>query len=87
MRKVSGGLKALATWLEQSSNGQYLIGDSFSLADVAAGCVLGYMSVRWPDHGWKKEYPELERYWKGLEERESFRDTSPSPQNIKDAVV
>lgn len=50
MRKVEGGLQALASWVDQSSTGKFLVGDSLTLADVAAGSVLGYMAVRWPDH-------------------------------------
>nr|OQO21498.1 hypothetical protein B0A51_11289 [Rachicladosporium sp. CCFEE 5018] len=26
--------------------------------------VLGFMAVRWPDHGWKSEYPAMEKYWR-----------------------
>ncbi|KJX99135.1 glutathione S-transferase like protein [Zymoseptoria brevis] len=86
MRKVDGGLQALATWLDQG-NGQYLIGDSLTLADIAAGSVLGYMSVRWPDHAWKTKHPKLKEYWEGLDARESFANTRPSPQNIQDQIV
>lgn len=87
MRKVDGGLQALATWVDQSVNGKFLIGNKFSLADVAAGCVLGYMVVRWPDHPWRTKHPALEKYWKGLDARESFATTRPSPQVIKDRIV
>ncbi|KAF2172079.1 hypothetical protein M409DRAFT_17322 [Zasmidium cellare ATCC 36951] len=87
MRKVEGGLQALATWVDQSSSGKFLIGDSLTLADVAAGSVLGYMAVRWPDHPWMNKHPQLKKYWEGLDARESFASTRPSPQNIKDQIV
>ncbi|KAJ9624948.1 hypothetical protein H2203_004899 [Taxawa tesnikishii (nom. ined.)] len=86
MRKVDGGLRALATWAEQK-RGTFLVEDEFGLADIAAGSVLGYLSVRWPEHGWKSQYPALKKYWEMLEERQSFRDTVPSPQTMKDQIV
>jgi glutathione S-transferase len=58
-----------------------------TLADIAAGSVLGYMSVRWPDHEWKTKHPQLKEYWEGLDARESFANTRPSPQNIQDQIV
>ena len=87
MRKVDGGLRALNVMVEQSPNGHWLIGDKLTLADLAAGSVLGYMAVRWTDHPWRQEYPALERYWQGLDARESFANTRPSPQTMKDKIV
>lgn len=86
MRKVEGGLKALAGWEEQRK-GKFLIGDTFGLADLAVGAVCGYMSVRWPDHGWKDKYPGLNKFCDELEKRESFRNTVPKPQTMKDQIV
>lgn len=86
MRKVDGGLKALAGWVDQSKTG-YIIGDSLTLADIAAMAVLGYMAVRWTDHPWMTDYPQLKAYWQKLDARESFANTRPSPQTMKDAVV
>lgn len=73
MRKVEGGLAALATWVDQSPTKNFIIGDSLTLADIAAGSVLGYMAVRWSDHPWITQYPGLKRYWEGLDARESFK--------------
>ncbi|EME48540.1 hypothetical protein DOTSEDRAFT_19064 [Dothistroma septosporum NZE10] len=87
MRKVEGGLQALATWVDQSNNGKFLIGDSLTLADVAAGSVLGYMAVRWPEHPWRTNFPQLKNYWESLDQRESFATTRPSPQKISDPIV
>ncbi|CAK3885283.1 glutathione S-transferase domain-containing [Lecanosticta acicola] len=87
MRKVQGGLQALATWVEQNHGGPYLIGDSLTLADIAAGSVLGYMAVRWPEHPWREELPRLKAYWEALDQRESFATTRPSPQKISDRIV
>lgn len=86
MRKVEGGLQALNTWV-QRGNGQFIIGDKLTLADVAAGSTLGYLAVRWPDHDWREKHPALKKYWEHLEERESFAKTRPSPQTMKDKIV
>lgn len=86
MRKVAGGLKALSTWTS-NRKGQFLIGDNLTLADLAAGSVLGYLAVRWPDYDWQTTYPQLKDYWQMLEKRESFANTVPSPQTMKDKIV
>ena len=86
MRKVDGGLKALAAWVD-AKQGDYLTPGGFGLADIAAGSLCGYLAVRWPDHGWQKQYPKLREYWEELEKRQSFKDTVPSAQTMKDQVV
>lgn len=86
MRKVSGGLRALAAWVEQSE-GDFLVQNRLTHADLAVGSVLGFMHVRWPQHNWKQEYPHLERYWKNLDQRPSFASTRPAPQKFTDPVV
>jgi glutathione S-transferase len=98
-RKVDGGLKQLATWVaeaekanekENENKGEefFLVnGGRFTFADIAAGCVLGYLRVRFAEHPWQEEYPHLKRYSDRLEARESFKDTVPTPQTISDRIV
>lgn len=94
MRKVEGGVK----WLDQTlrdnqtkhgsnDDESFMVGDKFGIADVAAGSVLGYLSVRFTDFDWKTKYPALEKYWSRLETRPSFKDTVPYPQKISDKIV
>ena len=52
-------------------------GRSFSLADVAVGASLGYLSFRFPENNWKKTYPNLLAHYDKLMERESFKSTLP----------
>ena len=84
MRKVVGGLKALSGWVGDNT---FIVDDKFSLADIAAGAVLGYMKVRFPDSSWQDTYPNLKRYVDGLEQRESFKSTVPHAQTISDKIV
>ena len=84
MRKVEGGLKVLDQWIGEK---EFLVEDRLTLADIAAGAVLGYMTVRFKAIPWRDTYPNLAKYSDRLEERESFKGTKPYPQNISDKIV
>ena len=84
MRKVHGGLAEIARVV---GNQTYAIRDSFGIADISAGSVLGYLEVRFPELGWRITHPNLSRYMDGLMERPSFQTTVPYPQTIAGAVV
>ena len=43
--------------------------------------------VHFSDHGWQEKYPNLKRYSDRLGERQSFKETVPRPQTIKDKIV
>ena len=83
-RKVDGGLRALAEWIGDKN---FIVNDTFGLADIAAGSVLGYVKVRFPEHPWRETYPRLARYSEDLERRQSFKGTTPTPQKISDKIV
>ena len=87
MRKADGGLQALATFIDQAGGNEFLIDNRLSLADIAIASVLGWLSLRWPDHAWKTTHPELNRYFERLDKRETFANTRPSPQTITENVV
>ena len=84
MRKVDGGISAIAGW---AADREFISGDRFGLADIAAGAVCGYLGVRFPDHPWRETHPTLAAYSDRIEQRPSFRATTPSPQTIVDKVV
>ena len=52
MRKADGGLQALATFVDQAGDSEFLIDNKLTLADIAIVPVLGWLSLRWPDHQW-----------------------------------
>jgi glutathione S-transferase len=85
-RKVEGGVRALNAWAEQAGEG-FLVGDRFGLADIAAGTLLRYLMVRYPEFDWASPYPALAAMSARLEARPSFQATTPVPQTITEAVV
>ena len=72
--KVTLGLAALAARLGESV---YCAGKNYTLADVAVGCALGWLSFRFPEIDWRGEHPALARLFDKLSERQSFKDTVP----------
>lgn len=75
MSKVRLGLAALAHKLGENT---YCAGNHYSLADVAVGCALGWLSFRFPDIDWRGDHPKLARLFDKLSERASFKDTVPA---------
>jgi glutathione S-transferase len=84
MRKVEGGLRAIAEWVGTK---EFILNDTFGLADVAAGTLCRYLDVRFPDYPWRQTHPALSDYSDRLEQRPSFMGSVPVPQKISDKVV
>ncbi|MDF5724689.1 MAG: glutathione S-transferase family protein [Rhizonema sp. PD37] len=62
---------------EQLRSAQYLLGgETWTVADVAALCSLGYYSLRF-NEDWHQEYPHLSEWFHKLHERESVKSTVP----------
>ena len=74
LSKVHAGLREMSSKLGESN---YCMGVHYTLADVAVGCALGWLAFRFPDIGWRGDYPNLARLFDKLSERASFRDTVP----------
>ena len=72
--KVNQALKVMSDDL----GGQpWCHGSSLSLADVAVGCALGYVSFRLGDMRWREQYPNLAHLYDKLMQRPAFADTVP----------
>ena len=71
--KVERGLKALSDDLGDS---KWCVDDTFSLADIALGCLLGYLDLRYQHINWQEQYPNLAKHYAELMKRPSFRDTA-----------
>lgn len=74
MAKVAQGLAALSQKLGDNA---FCASNHYSLADVAVGCALGWLAFRFPEIGWRGDYPNLAKLFDKLSERPSFKDTLP----------
>ncbi|MES2088741.1 MAG: glutathione S-transferase N-terminal domain-containing protein [Pseudomonadota bacterium] len=74
MLKVHGGLKAMSHGLGERP---WCNGNHHSLADIAAGCALGYLDFRFSEIDWRDTYPNLDKLFDKLSQRPSFTDTAP----------
>jgi len=74
MGKVHAGLKAMSQGLNDKP---WCNGNAYTLADVAAGCALGYLDFRFPGIGWRGQHPNLAKLYVKLAARQSFIDTQP----------
>jgi glutathione S-transferase len=73
-QKVQAGVAELAHELEEKT---WCDGESYTLADIATGCALGYLDLRYPDLDWRRDYPNLARLAEKLAKRPSFQETAP----------
>lgn len=77
MDKVSRGLHVLNNDL---GHNKWCVDDTFSLADIAVGCALGYVNLRFGSTiNLAADYPNLERLQSVLIKRQSFIDSMPVP--------
>ena len=74
MGKVHAGLKAISADLADKP---FCTGTHYTLADVAVGCTLGWLSFRFPEIDWRGDHPNLGKLYDKLSERPSFKDTVP----------
>lgn len=72
-KKIENGLATMNT----SVRGNWCMGETFTLADIALGSCLGYLDLRFPEIKWRERFGTLEALEKKLAERESFRETVP----------
>jgi len=72
--KIIRGLQYMSDQLGESS---WCMGTHFSLADVGAGCALGYLAFRFPEIEWRNSHPNLARLYDKLMQRPAFAETLP----------
>jgi glutathione S-transferase len=72
-KKISAALK----FMDESLDAQpFCMGVNLSLADVAVGCALGYLDLRFSDLAWRDQYSNLPRLEEKLALRPSFVSTA-----------
>ena len=72
--KISRGLAALEQRVAQRKG---CAGEALSIADIAIGCTLGYLDLRFAHLGWRASHPQLAAWAAGLLARPSFTTTAP----------
>jgi glutathione S-transferase len=73
--KVHASLIELSHKLGDQS---FFTGVNYSLADISAGCLLGYLDFRFPEIDWRSPHPNLEAFYKKVMVRQGFIDTVPT---------
>jgi glutathione S-transferase len=68
------GLEALSEALGEKP---WFLGNGMTLGDIACGCMLGYLGLRFPDIDWRTAHPNLAKLADKLATRTSFQETVP----------
>ncbi len=69
--------RSLAEMSRLLGDRQWCHGDAYSLADIAVGCTLGHLAIRFKEVPWRDLHPNLARLFERLHERASFAQTIP----------
>lgn len=72
-QKVANALASLNRAVRQRD---FLVGDSYTLADLAIGVALEYIDFRYA-HDWRTQYPELAFWLASISARAPFKQTVP----------
>ena len=83
-RKIDGGLAEMSRRL---GDREYCVSGDLGMGDIAVGSCLGWLDVPMPKLPWRQRHPNLARLSDRLEKRQSFRDTVPYAQTIRDQVA
>lgn len=70
-------MQALQAMSDDLGEQAWCHGNGLSLADIAVGCALGYVSFRLGDIRWREQYPKLAILNEKLMQRPAFEETTP----------
>lgn len=71
-------IAAALGFMDQGLNTQpFCMGVNFGLADIAVGCALGYLDLRFEELNWRQQYGHLARLEEKLAQRPSFVASLP----------
>lgn len=73
--KVMLGLEVLNLDITKK---KWCVNETFSLADIALGCTLGYLDERHKKLNWQDKFPNLAKHYSLLVKRPSFKQTMPA---------
>lgn len=74
MNKIDAALKAMSTGLADKP---FCSGIHLSLSDIAVGCALAYLDLRFAEVAWRSAHPNLAKLQEKLVLRPSFVETNP----------
>ena len=77
--KVEAGTAALA---QELGANEFFVDAEFGLADIAVGCMLGYLDLRLPEFEWRRAHANLVAFAARMARRPSFMATVPETQQI-----
>jgi glutathione S-transferase len=72
--KIDAALHAMEESLGEQP---YCMGVNYGLADIAVGCGLGYLDLRFAHLNWRDSHPNLTRHYEKVSARQSFIDSVP----------
>jgi glutathione S-transferase len=73
--KVAEALRAASQDLGERA---WCATEAYTLADIALGCALGYIDLRFPERDWRAQYANLARHAEKLFKRPAFQTTAPA---------
>ena len=74
LSRVDAALVAMSSGLGDKP---WCAGNHMTLADIAVGCAVGYLSFRFPQIDWRNGHPNLARLYDKLSTRPSFIESAP----------
>ena len=74
LEKVTRGLEVLNMDITKR---KWCVNETFSLADIALGCALAYVDLRFKELNWQDNYVNLAKHYSLLVKRPSFKMTVP----------
>jgi len=69
--KIADALRSLES---ATANAAFLVGGSYTMADIAIGVALSYIDLRYA-HDWRSQYPALATWSETILSRDSFTNT------------
>ncbi len=74
LEKVTRGLEVMNLDITKK---KWCVNETFSLADIALGCALAYVDLRFKQLNWQDNYVNLAKHYGILIKRPSFKQTMP----------
>ena len=69
--------RSLAFMADELGEKNFCMGTHFSMADIAVGTALGYLSFRFPAIDWQERHTNLAKLYDKLMQRPSFAESMP----------